>query len=86
MNSLLRGPFDVIGRALGQWWFDAQTPIDWGPALATVNESYADSRKPLPEATGSERPKCKLCGDPNFSLEGEICIACRILLPTRPSP
>lgn len=99
MITQLREPFDMLRRSVGQWWFSAQTPIDWGPAFATVTESDDDSgdslpvgeahddddnEDPLPADAGSGRPKCTRCGDPNFSLEKDVCIGCRALL--SPSP
>lgn len=93
MIYVLRGLYDLVCEVVrptpqpqpaGQWWFDSQESIDWGPALATVAEyhgdddGYDEDGKPLPADTGRDRPRCKSCKGPNFSLDNKLCIACRI--------
>jgi hypothetical protein len=38
---------------------------------------YDDS---LPAPTGSDRPPCSICKEPNFSLRDSRCISCRIAI------
>lgn len=97
MIYLLRGLYERLRQPIdpnpyhhptpvGQWWFDSENPIDWGPALATVAEHHGDDAvddddddgEPYPADTGSKRPRCKTCGGPNFSPENEVCIICRL--------
>lgn len=83
----------MINDFTGQWWFASQTPLDLDPVPAEVNETdlddeaedavdYADDDTPLPPPAGHDKPVCKSCGDPNYSLESEFCIACRIGMPS----
>jgi hypothetical protein len=76
---MLRGAFDMMYDFLGQWWFDAEDPLELETVPAMVAEAEDDDDgTPLPPPTGDDKPRCVSCGDPNFSLEGERCIACRI--------
>lgn len=86
---MLRGAFDMIWQYTGQWWFDTQQPLDLDPIPATIHEMTDgywqtveegddDDNTPLPPPTGHHLPKCVECGDPNFSLNSEYCISCRI--------
>jgi hypothetical protein len=62
----------------GQWWFDAEDQADWGPALATVADYHGDDDgEPITEDDDG-RPRCAVCGGPNYSLASERCIACRL--------
>lgn len=87
MIYMLRGLFDVMCSAFtGGWWFEDQEPLVVDPVPPALIESRYDNTPeepeddgtPLPPPTGSDKPECVKCGDPNFSLESEICIACRI--------
>lgn len=93
MIYMLRGLFDTMCMAFtGQWWIDQQDALDPMPPAPLPHESDvvmitdADDDGPLPPDTGSERPACGICGDPNFSLSGDVCIACRIGVPNSKSP
>lgn len=92
MIYMLRGLYDLVCSAFtGGWWFDAQEPLDHGPVLATVSEQPEDldddedideydddDSEPLPPPAGHDRPRCISCNDPNYSLDSELCIACRV--------
>lgn len=79
MIYMLRGAFDMLSDFVGQWWFDTQDPLELETVPAMITEAEEDEDDtPLPPATGHDRPRCVGCGDPNFSLESEYCIACRV--------
>lgn len=61
--------------------FDGYVPAD-PPAAAPADEGEEE----VADTSGSSRrPKCRTCKGPNYSPEGNVCIACRILLlPPRP--
>jgi hypothetical protein len=86
---LLRGLYDTFFRSTwpvtgqGQWWFEAQTPVDWEPAIAVAavihdDDDDDDDDGTLPAGTGHDRPRCSNCKGPNFSPEGDKCLACRL--------
>lgn len=88
MIFLLSAAWDRLADFTGQLWFAAQESENNDPIPATINEvayyskhEEDDDSTPLPPPTGSDKPECKACGDPNFSLEGDLCIACRIGMP-----
>jgi hypothetical protein len=91
---ILRSLYELFCNITGQWWFSQQQPLNLDPIPATISNDVSedevtseepvadyDDGTPLPPATGSDKPVCKGCGDPNFSLEKEYCIACRIGMP-----
>lgn len=91
MIYILRGLYDVVCEMLrpithpqpqpaGEWWFTSQDETDWATAFAVVAEHHGDDdgSGPMPESYGSDRPKCKTCGGPNFSLEDDECLICRL--------
>lgn len=79
MIYLLRGALGMVSDYLGQWWFDEQDQLELETIPAMVAEAEDDDDgEPLPPRTGDDRPRCTVCGDPNFSMESEYCIACRI--------
>lgn len=74
----------------GQWWLETQEPLNLDPIPAQISDENVeggeedidvDDGTPFPPVTGEDRPRCIGCGDPNFSLESEYCIACRIGMP-----
>lgn len=81
---MLRGLYDLLCSVPASWWFATQTPLDLEPVPAMITEADLedefddDDGTPLPPPTGHDKPVCVSCGDPNFSLEGDLCIACRI--------
>lgn len=78
MIYLFRWALDMLFSFTGAWW-SRQQQMDLEPLLATAGGGpIEDDDGPLPEEAGADRPRCTLCGDPNYSLESEICIACRI--------
>jgi hypothetical protein len=87
MIYMLRGLYDMVHEFTGQWWFDTQEPHDHGPVPALTNsgdgywqtvEEDSDDKTPLPPPIGEGLPGCVSCGDPNFSLDNDLCICCRI--------
>lgn len=60
--------------------FDGFDPEEKPDPPAAVEKR--DSEEVEDVAGHSSRPKCRICKDPNFSPEGDICIACRIMLPS----
>ena len=62
--------------------YDGFDPEERPEQPAAVEER--DKEEVEDVAGNSSRPKCTRCGDPNFSLEKDVCIGCRALL--SPSP
>lgn len=88
MIYMLRGLYEILCSIPGNWWFDAQTPLDLEPVPATVTETAEEATEeveyveiddgtPLPPPTSEGKSLCVSCGDPNFSLDSEVCVACR---------
>lgn len=80
MIYVFRGLYDRVLDFTGGWWFDTQQPLDLDPVSAIISESADDSADDENVVHSKRRPKCRTCGDPNYSLESEICIACRALI------
>lgn len=63
--------------------FDGFDPAEKPEPPAAVEERDLEEVEDI--SGHSKRPKCRLCKDPNFSLESDICISCRALLPSAKS-
>lgn len=80
LNNLI----GLLRSSVGQWWFDSQAPIDWGPALVTVSNYHGDDdggeddTETYPLDHWETLPKCKKCKGPNYSLENKNCLTCRL--------
>lgn len=89
MIVILRDLYSLFWDMLGYWWMGTQrpsspvAPTTTPPVASAFTEfndetDWEDDGSPLPAATGSDKPACVSCGDPNFSLESEFCISCRV--------
>lgn len=59
---------------------DEDSSEDEAPKEGVAPDGFIeiDDGTPLPPPAGHDKPICTVCGDPNFSLEGDVCIACRV--------
>ena len=66
---------------MSEWYYDdlpTEVPIATSPSWERNIKDEEGTDEDCADIY--HRPKCGTCGGPNFSLEGEVCIACRICL------
>lgn len=80
MTDVLQGLHDAFMQPEGQWWFAANDPIDFEPSTVEPDpQCEEEDQDPVRAPHGSDLPKCRICKDPNFSMNDDRCITCRML-------